>query len=44
MPVFFIDGEDDVIIYAESSVKRLSRLLPSTIIHRVKYPLYIYVC
>lgn len=33
MPVLFIDGEDDVIIDAEKSAKKLSRLLPSAIIH-----------
>jgi len=30
MPILFIDGEDDVIIDAERSAQRLSRLLPST--------------
>jgi pimeloyl-ACP methyl ester carboxylesterase len=29
MPVFFIDGEDDVIIDAKESAQRLSRLIPS---------------
>lgn len=33
MPVLFIDGEDDVIIDAERSAQRLSRLVPSAIIH-----------
>lgn len=29
MPVLYIDGEDDIIINAEKSVQRLSRLVPS---------------
>ena len=33
MPVLFIDGEDDVIINAEGSAQRLSRLIPSAVIH-----------
>ncbi len=33
MPVLFIDGENDVIIDAEGSAQRLSRLVPSAKIH-----------
>lgn len=33
MPVLFIDGEDDVIIEAEKSAQRLSRLISSAEIH-----------
>lgn len=33
MPVLFIDGEEDVIIDAERSAQRLTRLLPSAEIH-----------
>lgn len=33
MPVLFIDGEDDVIVDAKKSAEKLSRLLPSAIIH-----------
>lgn len=32
MPVLFIDGEDDVIIDAQKSAQRLSRLIPSAVI------------
>jgi pimeloyl-ACP methyl ester carboxylesterase len=32
MPVLFIDGENDVIIDAEKSAQRLSRLVPSSVI------------
>ena len=33
MPVLFIDGEEDVIIDADKSAQRLSRLIPSAEIH-----------
>ena len=33
MPVAFIDGEDDIIIDAKKSAQRLSRLVPSAVIH-----------
>jgi pimeloyl-ACP methyl ester carboxylesterase len=32
MPVLFIDGEDDAIIDAQTSARRLSRLIPSAVI------------
>lgn len=33
MPVLFLDGEDDAIIEAVRSAQRLSRLIPSAVIH-----------
>ena len=36
MPVLFIAGEDDVIIYAEASARRLEKLLPDVQTHLLK--------